>query len=205
MFDVIRSGGLLMVPIFLCAVYATFIIIERVLYFSAMKKQNVQLLKDLESCIADRDFEKAAILCDDAGTPAAKLIQKAIVFRNYPDKDVRDAVESEANRQIPNLEKFLTSLGTIANISTLLGLLGTVTGNIQAFGVLGEAGTMGNPALLAGSIAQALVTTAAGLFVSIPAVIFYNHFVSRVNRHIADMESTVSDMMIRLSARDKFL
>ena len=77
---------------------------------------------------------------------------------------------------IPRYEHFLTPLGTIANISTLLGLLGTVTGNIKAFGVLGAGGTMGDPALLAGAIGEALVTTVAGLVVSIPALIFYNYF-----------------------------
>ena len=91
-------------------------------------------------------------------------------------------------------------MGTIANIATLLGLLGTVTGNIQAFGVLGDMGTMGNPAVLAGAIAQALVTTATGLIVSIPAIIFYNYFIAEVNRMITEMESSVSDLVLLLAA-----
>ena len=92
-------------------------------------------------------------------------------------------------------------MGTIANISTLLGLLGTVTGNIKAFGVLGAGGTMGDPTLLAGAIAEALTTTVAGLCVSIPSVIFHNFFVSRVNRRIVEMESRVTEVLLKLSGR----
>jgi len=107
---------------------------------------------------------------------------------------------NQANREIPRLERYLSTLGTIANIATLLGLLGTVTGNIQAFGVLGDMGTMGNPAVLAAAIAEALVTTAAGLIVSIPAIIFYNYFIAEVNRMVTEMESSVSDLVLLLAA-----
>ena len=83
----------------------------------------------------------------------------------------------------------------------MLGLLGTVTGNIKAFGVLGAGGTMGDPTLLAGAIAEALTTTVAGLCVSIPSVIFHNFFVSRVNRRIVEMESRVTEVLLKLSGR----
>jgi len=83
----------------------------------------------------------------------------------------------------------------------LLGLLGTVTGNIKAFGVLGGGGTMGDPSLLASAIAEALVTTVAGLCVSIPSVIFHNYFVSRVNRRLVEMEARVTSVLLRLTGR----
>ena len=94
------------------------------------------------------------------------------------------------------MERFLTSLGTIANISTLLGLLGTVTGNIEAFGVLGSGASMGDPALLAGAIAEALVTTAAGLVVSIPAIIFHNFYASNVNIKMIKMVGIAADLIL---------
>ena len=99
---------------------------------------------------------------------------------------------------MPLLERYMTSLGTIANISTLLGLLGTVTGNISAFGVLGAGGTMGNPALLAGAISEALITTAGGLLVSIPSLIFYNYFASRINKYAAEMDSESLDLFVKI-------
>ena len=131
----------------------------------------------------------------------AMVIKKAIDCRHYEERDLRDTVEAEMDLVIPKFEHLVTPLGTIANISTLLGLLGTVTGNIKAFGVLGGGASMGDPALLAGSIAEALVTTVAGLCVSIPAVIFHNYFVSRVNKRIVEMESVVTSVVLRLSGR----
>lgn len=202
MFEVIKSGGVVMIPIFVCALIATFIVFERLFYFRNIKRKDSLLITSITIAVEKRDFDQAIALCESSGTPAARLLQKALLFRNYPNDDIREAVENEANRMLPILERAITSLGTIANISTLLGLLGTVLGNIQAFGILGSAGVMGNPALLAAAIAEALVTTAAGLIVSIPSVIFYNYFVSKVNRVITSMESSVTDLMIRLSGRD---
>lgn len=155
--------------------------------------------------IERRDFEHADFTCGQAATPCAMVMQKTIQFRNYPDTDVKDAVNTEINRQLPELEHFLTALATIANISTLLGLLGTVLGTIDAFQVL----TAGNAALnqpqLVQAFAKSLITTAAGLFVSIPSTLFYNCFVMIVNKNIAKMESLSSDIMIRLSGRGKLL
>ncbi|MBQ8211970.1 MAG: MotA/TolQ/ExbB proton channel family protein, partial [Treponema sp.] len=94
---------------------------------------------------------------------------------------------------------------TIANISTLLGLLGTVTGNIKAFGVLGAGGTMGDPALLAGAIAEALVTTVAGLCVSIPSLIFNNFFISQVNHKIIEMQTIVTQIIFKVLGKSKSL
>ena len=111
------------------------------------------------------------------------------------------AKRAEMDFVVPHLEHLLTPLGTIANIATLLGLLGTVTGNIKAFGVLGAGGSMGDPTLLAGAIAEALVTTVAGLSVSIPSVIFHNYFVSRVNRRIVEMEAHVTSIVLKLTGR----
>jgi biopolymer transport protein ExbB len=97
------------------------------------------------------------------------------------------------------MERYLSFLGTIAHISPLLGLLGTVTGNIRAFGVLGDfAAAGGNPALLAQGISEALVTTAAGLIVAIPAIIFYNALVSKVNHRIIQLENRVTEMVFLL-------
>ena len=127
-------------------------------------------------------------------------MKTGIENRQFSDALVKEAVMNQANREVPRLERFLSTIGTIANISTLLGLLGTVTGNIQAFGVLGDMGTMGNPAMLASSISEALVTTAAGLIVSIPTVVFYNYFIAEVNRMVTEMEASVSDLVLLIGA-----
>ena len=104
-------------------------------------------------------------------------------------------MKSAAGREIPKLERNLTTLGTIANVSTLIGLLGTVLGNMQAFGLIGSQNALGSMDVLAGGIAKALVTTAAGLIVSIPSLIFYNHFTHQVGNIILAMETTANDIV----------
>ena len=201
MIETLKSGGILIIPILICGVLATFIIIERCIYFANIKKRDVKLMSNVNSSLAVGDFEACAVACTEADTPMAQVIKKAIDCRRYEERDIRDLVEAEMDFVVPKFEHFITPLGTIANISTLLGLLGTVTGNIKAFGVLGNGGTMGDPALLAGAIAEALVTTVAGLCVSIPSVIFHNYFVSRVNRRIVEMEAHVTSVVLKLTGR----
>ena len=203
MIETLKSGGILIIPILICGVLATFIIIERCIYFANIKKRDVKLMSNVNSSLAVGDFEACAVACTEADTPMAQVIKKAIDCRRYEERDIRDLVEAEMDFVVPKFEHFITPLGTIANISTLLGLLGTVTGNIKAFGVLGNGGTMGDPALLAGAIAEALVTTVAGLSVSIPSVIFHNYFVSRVNRRIVEMEAHVTSVLLKLTGRVK--
>lgn len=203
MFETLKSGGILIIPIILCGILATFIIIERCIYFASIKKRDAKLMNNINSSLAVGDYEACAVACTEADTPMAQVIKKAIDCRRYEERDIRDLVEAEMDFVVPKFEHFITPLGTIANISTLLGLLGTVTGNIKAFGVLGAGGSMGDPALLAGAIAEALVTTVAGLCVSIPAVIFHNYFVSRVNRRIVEMEAHVTSVVLKLTGRVK--
>lgn len=201
MIDILKSGGVLMIPIIICAVIATFIVIERCIYFKVVKDKDLKLTTVIQPFIQARDFAKINDACTEADTPTAAVIKKAVESRILTLEAANEAVDAEASLQMPKFEKFLTPLGTIANISTLLGLLGTVTGNIKAFGVLGSGGSMGNPAVLAGSIAEALVTTAAGLVVSIPAVIFHNFFISRENHAVLRMESVATKVQLGLRMR----
>ena len=203
MFSTLKAGGIIMLPIILCGIIATFIIIERCYYFYIIKKRDIKLMFDLKNLLDEKNFEEAKQVCMNADTPCSQVIKKALDCRVWDEKDMKDAVEAEMTAVVPRFEHLLTGLGTISNISTLLGLLGTVTGNIKAFGVLGGGETMGDPALLAGAIAEALVTTVAGLVVSIPSVIFYNYFVSRVNRRISEMESNVTNVLIKITGRVK--
>ncbi len=203
MFSILVSGGPVMIPIALSAIAATIIIIERLMFYRSVKKGERDILPRIRASIDKGHYEEAAAICETVDSPAARLMKTGIGYREFSEAAIKEAVTNEANREIPRLERYLSTLGTIANISTLLGLLGTVTGNIRAFGVLGSIGAMGNPALLASAIAEALVTTAAGLVVSIPAVIFYNYFIAEVNRIVTEMEASVSDLVILLVSERK--
>lgn len=203
MFQTLKSGGPLMIPIIICGIIATFIIIERCIYFFNIKKRDAALMISVNENLKIESYAGIIAACEDADTPCAAVLKKAIECRDYEEKDLREIVETEMDVVVPRFEHLLTPLGTIANISTLLGLLGTVTGNIKAFGVLGAGGSMGDPSLLAGAIAEALVTTVGGLCVAIPGVIFHNFFISRVNHRIVEMEAAVTSLLIKLKRRAK--
>lgn len=199
MIETIKSGGLWMIPIILCGVIATFIIIERICFFISVKKRDAELMKGVRSSLESNDFSSAETYCNVAGTPCAQVIKKAIGSRRLDESSLKETVQTEMDSVVPKFEHLLTALGTIANISTLLGLLGTVTGNIKAFGVL--SGGSSDPASLAGAIAEALVTTAAGLIVSIPSVVCHNFFLNEVNHRLTDMEACVTEVMFRLTGK----
>lgn len=197
----LKAGGILMIPIILCGIAATFIIIERCWYYLNIKKRDDTLMREVTYALRSRNYETADLACTQADTPTAQVIKRAVDCRNWQEKDLKEMIECEMNLVVPKLEHLITPLGTIASIATLLGLLGTVTGNIKAFGVLGGGGSMGDPTLLASSIAEALVTTVAGLCVSIPSLIFHNYFVSRVNQRIAEMEANITSVLLMLAGR----
>lgn len=201
MLDLLVKGGPVMIPIALCALAATAIVIERFLFFRAVAKDEGLLLSTVRSSVEASRFDAAAEACASNESPLAKLLEAGIRARGLGEADIKEAVLNAASREVPRLERYITALGTIANIATLLGLFGTVTGNIRAFGILGASGAMGNPALLAGSIAEALVTTAAGLAVSIPTIVFYNYFTTRANKKITEMESSVGDLVLLIASR----
>lgn len=200
MFETIKSGGLWMIPIIACGVVATFIIIERIYYFATIKKRDRNMMVQVRSCLDKADYNSAETVCAMASTPCAQVLQKAIGNRKLDEKTLQDTVQTEMDSVVPKYEHLLTALGTIANIATLLGLLGTVTGNIKAFGVL--SGGSSDPASLAGAIAEALVTTAAGLIVSIPSVVAHNFFLNEVNHRITNMEANVTEVMLRLTGKN---
>jgi biopolymer transport protein ExbB len=199
MLELIDSGGIILIIIFALSVIAAAIIVERLLFFRKIRSDESQILTRLRSTMEKGHFDEALSICDSNPSPVTNLMKVGIEHRNYSHEVIKDSINDAANMEIPRMERFLSSLGTIAHISPLLGLLGTVTGNIQAFGVLGNfAAAGGNPALLAQGISEALITTAAGIIVSIPAIIFYNHLVSRVNHQIIHLENRVSEMVLLL-------
>src|SRR6056297_2628771 len=197
--EIIGKGGIIMVIILLLSVVATAIIIDRFLFFRRMRVDEEKLINRLKSALRKHHYDEALDICENNPSPISNLMRVGIENRGSSQGTIKEAIMSAANLEIPNLERYLTSLGTIAHISPLLGLLGTVTGNIKAFGVLGSfGGAVGDPALLANGIAEALLTTAAGIIVSVPAVAFYNFLVNKVNHIIIRLENRVNDLVFLL-------
>lgn len=199
MLDLIKAGGWLMVPILACSLAAATLIVERLL---ALRRARV--LPEQLVTILRRWVELGAVHLTDMdvlplGSPLGRIVAAGLANR-YRSRDIlRERVEDVGRHVVHELERFLNALGTIAAISPLLGLLGTVTGMIKVFEVVATQGNS-NFSLLSTGIAEALVTTAAGLTVAIPSLLFYRYFQRRIDELVVDMEQETLELIDLLEA-----
>ena len=187
MLEFIIAGGWLMAPILLCSILSLAIILER---FWTLRRSSVlpeTVGEKLRSWATTQQLDKQHINQLRAESPLGRVLASALINRHRSRDVIKEAVEDTGRHVIHDLERFLNTLGTIAGVTPLLGLLGTVMGMIKVFGAIVEHG-VGNPGVLADGISQALVTTAAGLTVAIPAFFFYRYFRGRVEEYVVSME-----------------
>jgi len=186
-FELIQSGGLLMIPIFLCSIVAMGIIGER--FWTLQKKEVLppEMVKQVWELAQSKKLDSKTIKQLKTSSPLGAILAAGVLNQNL-GRDVMKESIAEAGRQVAHdLERFLNTLGTIATITPLLGLLGTVVGMIKVFSAIVTHG-VGDPTVLAGGISEALITTAAGLTVAIPCVIFHRYFDGLVDSLVLDME-----------------
>ncbi len=187
MLEIILAGGWLMAPILLCSTLAVAIIIERfwTLRRSKVIPEGVGDMVDGWAVRHELDIRHLNQL--RSGSALGRVLAAALANRQRPRELIKEAVEDTGRHVVHELERFLNTLGTIAGISPLLGLLGTVVGMIKVFSAIMLHG-VGNANVLAGGISEALITTAAGLTVAIPSYFFYRHFRGVVAEYVISME-----------------
>lgn len=194
MFELIESGGWLMVPIILCSVIATAIVGER---FWALQRKRIAprgLVHQIWMWANNRELDAARIGFLRASSPLGRVLAAGLVNLHHEREIMKDSIEEAGRHVVLELERYLNTLGTIASISPLLGLLGTVFGMIKVFAAISVHG-VGNAGNLAGGISQALITTAAGLSVAIPTLMFYRYFRGRVEALVSAMEEEALKMV----------
>jgi biopolymer transport protein ExbB len=200
MVDIVRAGGWLMAPIILCAVIAMGIILERYL---TLKEKRV-IPEDLTSKVwawVKRDaLDQSQIQTLHQGSPLGQILAAGLINRDRERAVMKDSIEDTGRHVVHELERNLDTLGTIAAISPLLGLLGTVIGMVKVFTAITTHG-VGNPTVLAGGIAEALITTAAGLTVAIPALIGFRYYRNRIDALVVDMEKEAIKLVEALHRR----
>jgi biopolymer transport protein ExbB len=185
--EIILAGGWLMLPILFCSTLAVAIIIER---FWTLRKKMVTpagLGATVEDWAARDELDLRHLYQLRIGSPLGRIYASALENRKRPREIIKEAVEDTGRHVIHDLERFLNTLGTIAGISPLLGLLGTVIGMIKVFSAIMISG-VGDANVLAGGISEALITTAAGLTVAIPSYFFYRFFRGMVSEYVISME-----------------
>jgi biopolymer transport protein ExbB len=193
-FELVKSGGWLMLPIIACSVVALGIVIER--FWSLQRKRVMPdyLMKQILQLHQEKKLNLADLEKLKSSSPLGRILSAGLVNRNH-DKDVmKEAIEEVGRQVVHELEKYLNTLGTIASISPLLGLLGTVIGMIKVFSVIVTAG-VGDPGVLAGGISEALITTAAGLSVAIPSLMFHRYFSGLIDQLVIGMEEKALKMV----------
>ena len=187
MLELVRAGGWLMLPIILCSVIALAIIVERLWSLQVRRVLPKQLVAQVWR------WEKIHQLTDEhvkelqASSPLGSILAAGIVNRHQNREVMKESIEDTGRYIVHELERYLNSLGTIAAITPLLGLLGTVIGMIKVFATITTQG-VGDPGALAGGISEALLTTAAGMSVAIPTLMFYRYFRGRVRMLVLKME-----------------
>lgn len=186
-FDLISRGGPLMIALLICSIVSLAIIIERLIALRHSRIIRIDLLMEIEIAIKKNDLATALSWSKKVRAPMLNIAEVALINSNRPKNELKASIEEAGRIQIPVLERFLTILQTIAVISPLLGLLGTVTGMIKVFKTIVIEGT-GNASILAGGISEALLTTASGLSIAIPTIIFFNLFSKKVENLIVEME-----------------
>jgi biopolymer transport protein ExbB len=198
MWDLIQKGGPLMYLIILCSVLAFAVLLERLFRLYRARIDTGKFMDEISDILRRSRIMEALSLCDKTPGPIARILKAGIMKHDRTRAEIRESIEDAGLHEVPQLERNLGVLATIAHITPLLGLLGTVIGMVRAFQVIQEKATLlqpVNPGDLAGGIWEALITTVAGLSVAIPTYVAYNYLVSRVDGFVLDMERSATDIV----------
>lgn len=194
MFELIKSGGWLMLPILLCSIVAMSIVIER--FWSLRRKKIIppDLVAHIVYIAKNKGLNKPTFERIKTNSSLGEILVAGLLNRHHGREIIQTSIEKTGRQVAHELGRFLNSLGTIASITPLLGLLGTVVGMIKIFAAIMTHG-VGDPSILAGGISEALLTTAAGLTVAIPSLIFHRYFERLVDEYVLDMEEEALALM----------
>ncbi len=190
MLELLTAGGWLIWPILLCSIASLAIIIEKFRHLGEDRVMPPGVYDRIEKLIQDKKLTNAHLVTLADQSPLGSIFATAISQAHLRKSELKATVEDSGRHQIHEMEKYLNTLGSIAAITPLLGLLGTVVGMIKVFAAITIVG-VGQPQELAEGISQALITTATGLTVAIPSLLFYRHFKSRIQSLSIDMEREV--------------
>ncbi len=191
--QVLFMGGFTMYVLLFCSVLSLGVIIDRLASFARKGRvARAGFMDRIRDELKRRDVERAVKICQDTEAPFAKVVQAGLEKAGRPEKVVGGVMERQIAVEVGKLERLTSIVATIGNIAVYIGLFGTVLGIIRAFQDIAAAGSGGMDVVIAG-VAEALVSTAAGLAVAVPSVVLYNYFTRRVERFVADMELAASE------------
>jgi len=202
MWELVRAGGPFMWPIIICSIALVGIVLERLWTLQRKRVLPQELIKKVSELAERNQVSPKVIEALEKNSALGRVLAAALANHHRGREIMMERVEDVGRQVVHELERFVNSVGTIASISPLLGLLGTVTGIIRAFNAV-MLGGMGDPRLLAGGISEALVCTAAGLTVAIPAYVAHRYLRGKVERIVVEMEKIAVDFADSLGASEQ--
>lgn len=203
MLDIVMRGGILMLPIAICSIIVVAIAVERYLTYKKLTVNVPSFMLRIRPLLQRKEYAAAINECASTRGPVSKVIRAGLERVKQGADRMKEAMETAGNSETYHIEKNLSVLATLAGITPLIGFLGTVTGMIKAFMKIQQLSGNVNADVLAGGIWEAMITTAAGLAVGIPAVILYNYFVHRVREFTFQMESAGEEMLDIITSTGK--
>lgn len=187
MWNTLMQGGILMIPLAACSVLALWVILDRSWNLRRLRVVTPEIVAAIDGLVDRDDMARARSVCERHPGPFATIVRVALDHPRLSRAELRERIEDQGRQEVVQLERGLSLLETVAAIAPLLGLLGTVFGMIDVFEVVSRQGA-GQAQSLAGGIAEALITTAAGLSIGIPALVAYNYFAGKAERLVLEIE-----------------
>lgn len=205
LFGMFQRGGILMWPILLCSIVAFAFTLERAIGLRSSVIFPRKILSDVSSLVGEGKIDEAVDTCDKNSSPFGRILHACLSRADASGYEMESALEEAGSRVLYDMRHNARPLGIIADVSPLLGLMGTVLGMIKAFEVVAKTGALGRTELLAQGIAEALLTTAFGLAVAVPAMIFYHFFRGKADGLLREMEDACIDILndIRRQGKSK--
>jgi biopolymer transport protein ExbB len=196
------AGGWLMIPLSLCSLIVMALSIERLMALRRSRVIPRPFVRRFTECVEDGQlsFDEASEICEEFNCPVAEVFQAAVRRWGRPMLEIEQAVMDAGDRVADQLRRFLRVFHAISNVAPLLGLLGTVLGMIEAFESMNSAEALGKPELLSSGISTALITTAGGLFVAIPAYLAYMYFSSKSDKYLHEIDKLCQKVIDSISA-----
>lgn len=201
MLEIVKSGGWLMVPIIGCSVLALAIIIERLWTLQRRRVLPDNLTRQVWEWVSRNELNHQHIQSLQEGSPLGRILAAGLINRNREREVMKEGIEDTGRHVVHELERYLNLLSTIAAVSPLLGLLGTVTGMVKIFSAISASGAVGDPSVLAGGISEALITTVGGLIVAIPTLVACRYLRDRVDGLVIAMEKEAITLVEALHRR----
>ena len=195
MWTLIQKGGFIIYPLILCSLLALTVIIERAISLSRAQINRRVFMKRLAELISRNRIMDAVNYCEKYNVPLSRVMKAGLLKHNQTREYIQSSIEKAIREELPFLERYLGILATVVSVSPLLGLLGTVSGMIKVFIQVEASSGLINPKMLASGMWEALLTTAFGLAIAIPALVAYNFFLSRSNTLTQEIEDASSELL----------